>query len=77
MESALKRQKIAHPFAIDIVVALWMTAAMFAQRLLFGISSVPGLITERSVPIVPGNISGIVLGALGQFSRMRRSRGRN
>ncbi|MDQ6601788.1 MAG: molybdopterin-dependent oxidoreductase [Chloroflexota bacterium] len=70
MESATKPQRIAHPFVIGFIAALWMTAAMLAHRLLFGISTVPGLITERIVPLVPGNISGTVLGALGQFSKL-------
>lgn len=69
-ETVIKSQRIAHPIVIGVVAALWMTAVMLAHRLLFGISSVPGLITERIVPLVPGNISGSILGTLGQFAKL-------
>lgn len=69
-ETVIKSQRIAHPIVIGVVAALWMTAVMLAHRLLFGISSVPGLITERIVPLVPGNISGTILGSLGQFAKI-------
>jgi DMSO/TMAO reductase YedYZ molybdopterin-dependent catalytic subunit len=47
-----------------------MTAAMFGHRLFFGIASVPGLITERIIPLVPGQTSGDILGIVGQFAKL-------
>jgi len=55
---------------IGVIAALWMTAAMFAHRLFFGIASVPGLITERVIPLVPGQASGDILGVVGQFAKL-------
>ena len=55
---------------VGVIAALWMTVAMFAHRLFFGIASVPGLITERIIPLVPGQTSGDILGILGQFAKL-------
>lgn len=55
---------------IGVIAALWMTAAMFGHRLIFGIASVPGLITERIIPLVPGQASGDILGIVGQFAKL-------
>ncbi len=70
IETDRKSQEIAHPTLIGVIAALWMSAAMFAHRLLFGIASMPGLITIRIIPFVPGNISGPILGTLGPFSKL-------
>lgn len=61
---------MASPQLIGAIAALWMTAAMFGHRLLFGIASVPGLITERVIPLVPGQTSGDILGVVGQFAKL-------
>lgn len=61
---------VAHPLLIGVIAALWMAAAMFALRLIFGIASVPGLITERIIPIVPGSTSGTIIGFLGGFAKL-------
>lgn len=62
--------KPVSPLLIGVIAALWMTAAMFAHRLLFGIASAPGLITERIIPLVPGQTSGTILGVIGQFAKL-------
>ncbi|MDQ6905870.1 MAG: molybdopterin-dependent oxidoreductase [Chloroflexota bacterium] len=61
---------VGSPGLIGVIAALWMTAAMFGHRLFFGIASVPGLITERIVPLVPGQASGNILGIIGQFAKL-------
>ncbi len=43
---------------------------MFGHRLLFGIASVPGLITERIIPLVPGGASGDIIGVIAQFAKL-------
>jgi len=53
-----------------VIAALWMTAAMFGHRLVFGIASVPGLITERIIPLVPGQASGDIIGVIAQFAKL-------
>jgi DMSO/TMAO reductase YedYZ molybdopterin-dependent catalytic subunit len=58
------------PQLLGVTAALWMTAAMFAHRLIFGIASVPGLITERIIPLVPGQASGDILGIVDQFAKL-------
>jgi DMSO/TMAO reductase YedYZ molybdopterin-dependent catalytic subunit len=58
------------PQLIGVIAALWMVTAMFAHRLVFGIASVPGLITERIIPLVPGQASGDILGVIGQFAKL-------
>ncbi|MCA1668531.1 MAG: molybdopterin-dependent oxidoreductase [Thermomicrobia bacterium] len=59
-----------NPRLIGVIAALWMTAAMFAHRLFFGIASVPGLITERVIPLVPGSASGDMISAIAQFAKL-------
>lgn len=59
-----------NPRLLGVVAALWMTAAMFGQHLVFGIASVPGLITERIIPLVPGAASGDIIGVLEQFAKL-------
>ncbi len=61
---------IERPWILGVIAALWMVAAMYAHRLFFGIASVPGLITERILPFVPGAISNVILGKLGQFAKL-------
>ncbi len=61
---------IGSPWNLGVTAALWMTALMFAHRLIFGIASVPGLITERVIPLVPGQASGDILGRVGQFAKL-------
>jgi len=59
-----------NPRLLGIIAALWMTAAMFGHRLFFGIASVPGLITERIIPLVPGQASGDIIGVIEQFAKL-------
>ncbi|MHB8644599.1 MAG: hypothetical protein ACYDAR_02285, partial [Thermomicrobiales bacterium] len=59
-----------HPQMIGVLAALGMTAAMFGHRLFFGIASVPGLITERVIPLVPGQASGDMIGVIAQFAKL-------
>jgi len=61
---------IGSPWNLGVTAALWMTALMFAHRLFFGIASVPGLITERVIPLVPGEASGDILGIVGQAAKL-------
>jgi DMSO/TMAO reductase YedYZ molybdopterin-dependent catalytic subunit len=68
--SAMPESGIGSPWNLGVTAALWMTALMFAHRLLFGIASVPGLITERVIPLVPGQASGDILGRVGQFAKL-------
>src|SRR6476469_6736641 len=69
-EARTRSTGVGNPQMIGVIAALWMTAAMFAHRLLFGIASVPGLITERIIPLVPGQASGDILGIVGQFAKL-------
>ena len=62
--------RVPHPRLIGAIAATWMTAAMFGHRLFFGIASVPGLITERIIPLVPGTASGDILGVIDQFAKL-------
>jgi DMSO/TMAO reductase YedYZ molybdopterin-dependent catalytic subunit len=62
--------RVPSPQLIGVIAALWMTAAMFGHRLFFGIASVSGLITERIIPLVPGQTSGDILGIVGQFAKL-------
>ncbi len=64
------RAGVGSPQLLGVIAALWMTAAMFGHRLVFGIASVPGLITERVIPLVPGQASGDILGVIGQFAKL-------
>ena len=59
-----------NPQLLGVIAALWMTAAMFGLHLLFGIASVPGLITERIIPLVPGQASGDIIGLIAQFAKL-------
>ncbi len=61
---------VPSPQLIGAIAALWMTAAMLGHRLFFGIASAPGLITERIVPLVPGQTSGDILGIVGQIAKL-------
>ena len=61
---------VGNPQVLGVIAALWMTAAMFAHRLFFGIASVPGLITERIIPLVPGQASGDIIGVIAQFAKL-------
>ncbi|MDQ2784458.1 MAG: hypothetical protein M3Y58_05595, partial [Chloroflexota bacterium] len=61
---------VGNPRMLGVIAALWMTAAMFGQHLVFGIASVPGLITERIIPLVPGAASGDIIGVLEQFAKL-------
>src|SRR3954465_9353642 len=70
-ESAVERRTgTVSPQMIGAIAAAWMTGAMLAHRLFFGIASVPGLITERVIPLVPGQTSGDILGRVGQFAKL-------
>ncbi|MGI8854651.1 MAG: molybdopterin-dependent oxidoreductase [Thermomicrobiales bacterium] len=69
-EEVERTARVPHPQLIGVIAALWMTAAMFGHRLFFGIASVPGLITERIIPLVPGQTSGNILGIIGQFAKL-------
>lgn len=68
--AAMPESGIGSPWNLGVTAALWMTALMFAHRLFFGIASVPGLITERVIPLVPGQASGDILGIVGQFAKL-------
>jgi len=59
-----------NPRLLGLIAALWMTVAMFGHHLVFGIASVPGLITERIIPLVPGAASGDIIGVLEQFAKL-------
>ncbi len=69
-EHATDAAGAGNPYVIGVIAALWMTAAMFGHRLFFGIASVPGLITERVIPLVPGQASGDIIGVLAQFAKL-------
>jgi DMSO/TMAO reductase YedYZ molybdopterin-dependent catalytic subunit len=64
------RAGVGNPRLLGVIAALWMTAAMFGHHLLFGIASVPGLITERIIPLVPGAASGDIIGVIAQFAKL-------
>ncbi|HEY8293625.1 MAG TPA: molybdopterin-dependent oxidoreductase [Thermomicrobiales bacterium] len=63
-------EETENPQLLGVIAALWMTAAMFGLHLLFGIASVPGLITERIIPLVPGSASGDIIGVIAQFAKL-------
>jgi DMSO/TMAO reductase YedYZ molybdopterin-dependent catalytic subunit len=69
-EDVERASRVPSPQLIGVIAALWMTAATFGHRLIFGIASVPGLITERIIPLVPGSASGDILGLVGQFAKL-------
>lgn len=69
-ETVERASGVPNPQLLGMIAALWMTAAMFAHRLFFGIASVPGLITERIIPLVPGQASGDILGIVDQFAKL-------
>ena len=69
-EQTTEATDIGSPQLIGVIAALWMTAAMFGHRLFFGIASVPGLITERIIPLVPGQASGDIIGVIAQFAKL-------
>jgi DMSO/TMAO reductase YedYZ molybdopterin-dependent catalytic subunit len=70
MPPTIPESGIGSPWNLGVTAALWMTALMLAHRLFFGIASVPGLITERVIPLVPGQASGDILGIVGQFAKL-------
>jgi DMSO/TMAO reductase YedYZ molybdopterin-dependent catalytic subunit len=61
---------VGNPRLLGVIAALWMTAAMFGHHLFFGVASVPGLITERIIPLVPGAASGDIIGVIAQFAKL-------